>query len=369
MSHHVVITGTGRSGTTFLMELLTTLGLDTGFDPSNINKHLIARAGLEINLLDAVSPPFIVKDPSFTLYFRDVLARNDIAIDHVFIAVRDIEAAAESRRFVNEASNTEKYNDGEIPGGLTGTTDGSEQENILKNRIYNLVLQLSETDCNVTCLQYPLMIENSFYLYEKLAPILRGVKNDYFDTIFNAVVDKTLVHKFSKNDVVREYHRFKEAAVNVDLRPPQKVTTQLFYHYGRGFSEKDSLTKTTSLTTNTLEFLIPTRKRINRLRFDPANENCSLILSEVYATTHNGERKPLKPTETTGYEYQGVYYFTDNDPQMYFDVGEAIISVVITIQYLDVGNIVRVKALPIIEKHLRLEIYKLKKQLNNQLST
>ena len=30
---HVVISGTGRAGTTFLVQLLTHLGLDTGFDP------------------------------------------------------------------------------------------------------------------------------------------------------------------------------------------------------------------------------------------------------------------------------------------------------------------------------------------------
>ena len=34
--HHVIITGTGRAGTTFLMELLTNLGLDTGFNSGNL---------------------------------------------------------------------------------------------------------------------------------------------------------------------------------------------------------------------------------------------------------------------------------------------------------------------------------------------
>ena len=29
--HKVIITGTGRAGTTFLMQLLTAIGLDTGF--------------------------------------------------------------------------------------------------------------------------------------------------------------------------------------------------------------------------------------------------------------------------------------------------------------------------------------------------
>lgn len=49
---HIVITGTGRSGTTFLIELLTQLGLETGFNASDIDivskKNHIARAGLEV---------------------------------------------------------------------------------------------------------------------------------------------------------------------------------------------------------------------------------------------------------------------------------------------------------------------------------
>ncbi len=34
--HHVVITGTGRTETTFLVELFTHLGLETGFSKDNV---------------------------------------------------------------------------------------------------------------------------------------------------------------------------------------------------------------------------------------------------------------------------------------------------------------------------------------------
>ena len=46
---HLVITGIGRCGTTFLVELLTYLGLDTGFDPASVRSGIdhVARAGLE----------------------------------------------------------------------------------------------------------------------------------------------------------------------------------------------------------------------------------------------------------------------------------------------------------------------------------
>lgn len=46
---HVVITGTGRTGTTFLVELLTHLELDTGFTAESVTqmKDQTGRAGLE----------------------------------------------------------------------------------------------------------------------------------------------------------------------------------------------------------------------------------------------------------------------------------------------------------------------------------
>jgi hypothetical protein len=75
---HVVITGTGRAGTTFLVQLLTCLGLDTGFDintmevlPTARTAHIgsmglspIARAGLEMDIRHAQAP-YIVKSPFF----------------------------------------------------------------------------------------------------------------------------------------------------------------------------------------------------------------------------------------------------------------------------------------------------------------
>jgi len=98
---HVIITGTGRNGTTFLVELLTNLGFDTGFSVNDIvsKKHKVARAGLEHDLRRE-NCPFIVKG----FFLEEELNRDDIAIQHVFIPVRDLYAAAESRRYVTRDS-------------------------------------------------------------------------------------------------------------------------------------------------------------------------------------------------------------------------------------------------------------------------
>jgi hypothetical protein len=96
--HHVVITGTGRAGTTFLVELLTCLGLDTGFSADSVGqkKDRHGRAGLEHDIRES-NCPFLVKSPWFCDYAEEVICRDDILIEHIFIPIRDLNAAAESR--------------------------------------------------------------------------------------------------------------------------------------------------------------------------------------------------------------------------------------------------------------------------------
>ncbi len=74
LRHHLVITGTGRSGTTFLVELLTYLGLDTGFDPVSVRSGIdpVAHAGLERDIRSD-DAPYVVKSPWFMEYAADVL--------------------------------------------------------------------------------------------------------------------------------------------------------------------------------------------------------------------------------------------------------------------------------------------------------
>jgi len=64
LRRHVVISGTGRAGTTFLVALLTNLGFDTGFPEKEIErlKSETARAGLEHYIREEGSP-YIIKSP------------------------------------------------------------------------------------------------------------------------------------------------------------------------------------------------------------------------------------------------------------------------------------------------------------------
>lgn len=212
-NRHVLITGTGRAGTTFLVELLTNLGLDTGFKPNEIaqKKDKKARAGLEHNLRSK-DCPYIVKDPWFCDYANEILAETDLVIEHIFIPVRDLFAAAESRRFVTSSNIKSLSLLGKIKyalgikkvftGGLwhQGSLKPGQQEQVLLNQLYKLLVDISSTNIPVTLLQYPKSVKDGDYLYENLKPILKDISYDYFIDTFKQTVQPELVHSFSKND-------------------------------------------------------------------------------------------------------------------------------------------------------------------------
>ena len=70
--HHLIISGTGRAGTTFLVQLLTELGLDTGFKDAFSEFHANCNAGMEWNLRRE-DAPYVVKSPELCEYLDEVL--------------------------------------------------------------------------------------------------------------------------------------------------------------------------------------------------------------------------------------------------------------------------------------------------------
>lgn len=210
--HHVVITGTGRAGTTFLVELLTHLGLETGFSVDDIpqKKYQEARAGLEYELKNPKCP-FIVKTTFFCDYAEDVIHQKDIIIEHVFIPIRNLHAAAESRRYVSKDSLAKLplrqrikhiIRPRRFPGGLlhTKSNEPGQQEDVLLRQIYNLVYALSDSDIPITLLRYPRITKDSKYLFDKLNPLLKNIDFESFCSVFNKVARPELVHSFNPED-------------------------------------------------------------------------------------------------------------------------------------------------------------------------
>ncbi len=212
--NHVIITGTGRAGTTFLVELLTMLGLDTGFSSDDIvslqGKDEEHRAGLEHDIRKK-NCPFIVKSPKFCDYSKEIIYRNDIIIEHIFIPVRDLTAAAESRRYISKigvsklslvARLKHMIWPRKFAGGLwhTHSNKPGKQEEILLRQIYKLMLAISDTTIPVTFMRYPRIVKDCSYLFEKLKPILESMSYDFFCEVFSKTVRPELIHRFSNSD-------------------------------------------------------------------------------------------------------------------------------------------------------------------------
>jgi len=210
---HVLITGTGRAGTTFLVELLTNLGFATGFTADEIKKkkNKLGRAGLEHRLLSP-NCPYIVKDPWFCDYAAEALEREDVAIEHIFIPIRNLSAAAESRRFVTREGLKKKPlmkriafflgKKMEFPGGLwhTRSLKKNAQEIVLLNQLYKLLLPLSEYHIPTTFIRYPRSVQDGQYLFEKLKPVLRDIDLTTFLDAHAKTARPDLVHQFNDDD-------------------------------------------------------------------------------------------------------------------------------------------------------------------------
>ncbi|MFA4915362.1 MAG: hypothetical protein WC560_01645 [Syntrophales bacterium] len=210
--NHVVITGTGRSGTTFLVELLTHLGLETGFSADDIvsRKFKEARAGLEYDIRRK-DPPFICKDPWFCDYAEEVIRRDDIVIEHVFIPVRDLNGAAESKRQVVKTNLSNllfverlkhMIRPRQFAGGLwhTRSSKPGKQEETLLRQIYKLMLAVSDTTLPVTFMRYPRIVKDCPYLFEKLKPILRDITYQSFCAAFRKTVRPELIRSCNEDD-------------------------------------------------------------------------------------------------------------------------------------------------------------------------
>jgi hypothetical protein len=144
MSHHVLIAGTGRAGTTFLLQLLGSCGLDTGADRLGLDLHPHANAGLEVLPNAPGDLPYVIKSPWSHLVLEDAITRCGRTFDHLLIPMRNLEDAAESRVMqdlaaihrsggADEAWPPDSTWDtwGVVPGGITYSLEPLDQARIL----------------------------------------------------------------------------------------------------------------------------------------------------------------------------------------------------------------------------------------------
>ncbi len=194
--HHIIISGTGRTGTTFLVQLLTALGLDTGFADATSGIYSNCNAGMEWDLRRP-DAPYIIKSPWLCDYLDEALDSGEYIIDHAVIPMRDLYSAAESRRDVTRRTKISPV-EGVIPGGLWHTETPQEQESVLATQLYKLIHTISKRDIPITLLYFPRLIRDPKYLHGKLEFMLGGIGYQKFLETFKQIAQPDLVHEFRR---------------------------------------------------------------------------------------------------------------------------------------------------------------------------
>lgn len=168
---HLVISGTGRAGTTFLVEWLRECGLDVGdFRPEDY--HPEARAGYERRL---VGPglPYVVKDPWLWTYLDDV-DLEVTPIQRLVLPVRDLTQAAVSRvrrerqaiSGAHKGWTTPVF--GSTPGGMIWPVSTMHQAETLAVGFYVLIRWAVEHRIPLVLLDYPRILTDPAYAVAKL---------------------------------------------------------------------------------------------------------------------------------------------------------------------------------------------------------
>jgi hypothetical protein len=194
--HHVIISGTGRAGTTFLVQLLTALGQSTGYrDNSAVAPN--CDGGMESDLRKPEAPYF-VKDPWLCDSLGDILKTDKVVIDHAFVPVRDLYAAAESRRDVSRRTGPDVYAafGPVVPGGCWPTDRDESQESVLTRKFYTLLETLAAHDIPTTLLHFPRLATDPKYLFGKLACCLPSIGYDAFARAFRQTSRPEKIHAF-----------------------------------------------------------------------------------------------------------------------------------------------------------------------------
>src|SRR5581483_1596624 len=184
----------GRAGTTFLVQLLTELRLDTGFtSASGVLPNCDAGLEWDIRRPDA---PYVVKSPWLCDHLDDILAEGRLVIDHALVPVRALFAAAESRRDVSRRTDPDTFAPDAVPGGLWLTGDPGEQESILTQKLYELILTLARHEIPLTLLMFPRLVHDPEYLYGRTRFALGDVSYSGFAEAFRRTSRPELVHDF-----------------------------------------------------------------------------------------------------------------------------------------------------------------------------
>jgi hypothetical protein len=185
MQKHLLIAGTGRTGTSLLVRILDACGFETEISRRHgaVFWDENANAGIESIPIVGDDHPYVVKSPWSYQFIRELLARPDIKLDGVLLPVRDLAEAAASRVILELRSHYE-HNHGYASqvedtwrdwattvGGVTYSLEPLDQARILAHSLHRIIESLLDQEIPIHFLKFPRFAEDIEYLYHRLMPV------------------------------------------------------------------------------------------------------------------------------------------------------------------------------------------------------
>lgn len=185
ITNKIVVTGTGRCGTSFLMQLLTNCGLNTGYSREEAETS-IARidglnAGIEHGTLnDRTFKSEYIKNPNWLTIENFTLLKKTHHIERVLLLIRDFEAVAKSKEYMHSTTH------GSYGGFSLGATDIDSQRVANALALYVFIEHISRIGVKFTIINFNKMMSSPNYLYGKLE---RPVKYGPFKAEYKELLD------------------------------------------------------------------------------------------------------------------------------------------------------------------------------------
>ena len=183
---HLLIAGTGRAGTSFLVRFLTELGLETHI--SRFGENLwdqAAQAGLEdLPVASGLENlPHVFKTPWAYQIIEQLLADPAIDLEAVIIPMRDLVEAAASRSIIElQAIHAQTpwmarigrtWGDwGVTHGGVVFSLNPVDQARLLALGFHHLVNRLVLAEVPLIFVAFPRLVQDADYLFDKLRPLI-----------------------------------------------------------------------------------------------------------------------------------------------------------------------------------------------------
>jgi hypothetical protein len=165
----IIITSTGRCGTTFLLLIYQYLGFKTGFDDRNMGSYIYknCNSGLEKRKGD-IGKFEVIKNPLFLGQMGELDTEN---ISWVVVPIRNFEESAKSREYHNKKA-----------GGLMGgAKNWGDQVKLYNGYMSKYIQDMVKNDIPTIFLDFKKMTNDEEYLYNKIKiTFTKDISYDFF---------------------------------------------------------------------------------------------------------------------------------------------------------------------------------------------